>query len=82
VAHFYYPSNLGDWDWEDQVSRPTWTHSLQDPISKTTRAKCTGGVAQVAEYLLCKCEGLSSNPIPPPSKKKIRTWVALNGTGL
>jgi hypothetical protein len=29
------------------------THSSQDPISKITRAKWPGGVAQEVEYLLC-----------------------------
>jgi hypothetical protein len=39
---------------------------LRDPphISKITRAKWTGGVAQVVELLLCKHEVLSSNPNP------------------
>jgi hypothetical protein len=32
-------------------------------ISKITTAKWTGGVAQVVEHLLCKCEDLSSNPL-------------------
>jgi hypothetical protein len=27
-------------------------------------------VAQAIEYLLCKCEALSSNPVPPKEKKK------------
>jgi hypothetical protein len=35
---------------------------LQDPISNTISTKWTGGVAQVVEHLLCKCEALSSNP--------------------
>jgi hypothetical protein len=30
-------------------------------ISKRTRAKWTGGVAQVVKHLLCKCKALSSN---------------------
>jgi hypothetical protein len=41
---------------------------LETPISKTTRTKWTGGVAQAADCLLCKCETLSSNP--SPTKKK------------
>jgi hypothetical protein len=48
---------------------PVWTNSLQDPISKITKAKGTGGVAQAAEHMLCKCEALSSNPSSTPSKK-------------
>jgi hypothetical protein len=35
-----------------------------DPISEITRAKWTGGVAQVLECLLCKHETLSSNSSP------------------
>jgi hypothetical protein len=34
----------------------------QHPISKTTRAKRGGGVAQVIECLPTKCKALSSNP--------------------
>jgi hypothetical protein len=36
----------------------------ETPISKVTRAKWTGGVVQVVEHLLCKCEALSSKPSP------------------
>jgi hypothetical protein len=42
----------------------------QDPISKITRVKWTGGVAQVIEHLLCKCKVLRSNS--SPFKKKDR----------
>jgi hypothetical protein len=35
----------------------------ETPISRITRAKWTGGVAQVTEHLLCKYEALSSNSI-------------------
>jgi hypothetical protein len=34
----------------------------QDPISKTTKAKRTGGMTQVVEYFLSKCEALRSTP--------------------
>jgi hypothetical protein len=34
----------------------------ETPISKITRAKWTGGVAQVVECLLCKHEALRSTP--------------------
>jgi hypothetical protein len=40
---------------------------LRDPMSKTTRVKWTGGVAQVVERMLFKCQGQSSNP---STKKK------------
>jgi hypothetical protein len=39
------------------------------PISKITRTKRTGDVAQVVQHLLCKLKDLSSNP--SPVKKKI-----------
>jgi hypothetical protein len=51
----------------------------ETPISKITRAKWTGGMAQAIEHLLCKCEALSSNPsltkkkkilVPHPAKKE------------
>jgi hypothetical protein len=35
-----------------------------------TRAKWTGGMAQVAEHLFFKCEALSSNPIIMPKRRK------------
>jgi hypothetical protein len=40
------------------------------PSSKITKAKWTGGVAQTAEHLLCKCKALSSNPSPKQDEKK------------
>jgi hypothetical protein len=60
VAHAYNPSYLGSWDQEGCDSRSAWTNSLQELISKTARAKWTGGVAQVVERLLCKCKALRS----------------------
>jgi hypothetical protein len=42
---------------------------VRDPISKITRAKWTGGVAQVVEHLLCKA---SSSDFKPQSYKKIK----------
>jgi hypothetical protein len=44
---------LGGWSCKTSLGK------LWDPISKLTRAKWTGGVAQVVE--LCKYESLSSN---------------------
>jgi hypothetical protein len=41
-------------------------------ISKISRAKWTGGVAQVIRHLLFKCEAPSSNS-NPTKKKKFRT---------
>jgi hypothetical protein len=51
--------------------RPAWANCSQDSISKITKVKWTGGVAQAIECLLCKCEALSSNSIqtqPPPKQ--------------
>jgi hypothetical protein len=52
--------------WEAEIrktgSKPAWANSSQDPISKITRAKWTGGVAQAVGCLLCKCDTLSSYP--------------------
>jgi hypothetical protein len=50
---------------------PVQETSLRDPISKITRAKWTGGVAQAVEHLFCKCKALSSNP--SLTKKSIKT---------
>jgi hypothetical protein len=49
-------------------SRPGWANSSWDPISKITRTKWTGAVAQKVQHMLCKCKVLSSNP--SPTKKK------------
>jgi hypothetical protein len=35
----------------------------QDPISKITNAKRSGGVTEQEEYLPCKCKTLSSIPV-------------------
>jgi hypothetical protein len=45
MAHVCDPSYLGGRDREDHGLRPAWANSLQDPISKITRAKWTRGVA-------------------------------------
>jgi hypothetical protein len=50
--------------------RPAQANSSRDPISKITRAKWTGGTAQVVENLLCKNEALSSTLMPSKKKKK------------
>jgi hypothetical protein len=43
---------------------------LQDAISKITRAKWAGGMAQVVECLLFELEALSLNPSPDNNKKR------------
>jgi hypothetical protein len=53
---------MGGWDREDHDSRPAQANISQDPISKITTAKWTGGVTQAVEHLLCKHKGLSLNP--------------------
>jgi hypothetical protein len=53
---------LGGWDREDCSLRSAQEYSSQALISKITRAKWTGGLAQVVEWLLCKYEAPSSNP--------------------
>jgi hypothetical protein len=52
--------------------RPAGVNNSQDHIPKITRAKWTGGVAQVVESLLCKCKALSSNSSLIKKKKKER----------
>jgi hypothetical protein len=61
--------------WEAEMGR-IWGQPRQitceTPISKITRAKWTGGVAQTVESLLCKHEAPSSNPrITKKKKSKI-----------
>jgi hypothetical protein len=69
VAHAYNPSYLGGWDWEDCGLRPLKENSSQDPVSKVTRVKWTGGMAQGVQHVFCKHGTLSSNPSPT---KKIK----------
>jgi hypothetical protein len=42
----------------------------QNPISKITRAKRIGGMAQAVEYVPSKHKALSSNPNKPKKKSK------------
>jgi hypothetical protein len=67
VAHACNHSCLGNR--EDQSSNPAWTNSFQDPISKITRAKWIGGMAQAVECFLWKHEAWNSNPSPTGKKK-------------
>jgi hypothetical protein len=53
---------LGNEYQEDHGSRPAPANNSRDPaISKITRTKQTGGVAQAIEYLLCE---LTANTSP------------------
>jgi hypothetical protein len=45
-------------------------NNTQDPISKTTREKWTGSVAQAIDHLLYKHEALSSSP-----RKKKKSYL-------
>jgi hypothetical protein len=61
--------------WEAEIRRilslrPDWANSLKNFISKITRAKWTGGMAQAIECLLCKCKALSSNTSSTKKRKK------------
>jgi hypothetical protein len=53
--------------------RPAQANSSQDPISKITRAKWSGDVAQVVDPLPCKHE--FKTPVPPKKKKKKKNKV-------
>jgi hypothetical protein len=68
VAHTCNPSYLWGWDGEGCESGPAWANSSQDPVSKITRTKWTGGVAQVTE-----CKALSSHISPTKTKTKPAT---------
>jgi hypothetical protein len=70
VAHACNPRYSGGRDQDDYSSKPVWTNSLWYPISKNpTQKNRTGRVAEVVEYLLSKCEALSSNPNNEEKKK-------------
>jgi hypothetical protein len=61
--------------WEAEIRRITvgghpWQIVHETPIFKITRATETGGVAPVVEFLLCKCQALSSNQKKLKKKKK------------
>jgi hypothetical protein len=61
-------------DQEDHSLRPAQANSSRYSISKITKATWAGGVAQAVQYLLCKCEALSSNSSPTGGKKKKRQF--------
>jgi hypothetical protein len=51
-------------------SRIAQANTSPNLISKRTRAKWAGGMAQTVDCLLCKHEALNSNPSPTKKKKK------------
>jgi hypothetical protein len=69
VTHSYNPSYLEGWDLEDPGSRPVWANNSWDSISKTTRAKWIGAVAQAVELSEFELRVLSSNSSPTKKKK-------------
>jgi hypothetical protein len=66
VVHACYPST-------NRIGIQVGPGKRQDPISKITRAKRAGVVAQEVEYLFSKCKVLSLNPrtAPTPHKKNL-----------
>jgi hypothetical protein len=65
---------LGDWDQEDQSSRPTWANSLQDPIYKNKPE-------QVTECLLSIVKPTVQTLLPQKKKKKSQTlWDSIPDT--
>jgi hypothetical protein len=63
--------DTGEADQENGGWRPAQADSSKTPISKITRAKWTGGVAEAVEHLLCECEALSPTPLSPIKIKKL-----------
>jgi hypothetical protein len=55
--------------------RSAQANNSPDPISKITREKWIGSVAQAVQYLLFKLEALSSNP--SPTKKSLKVFLFL-----
>jgi hypothetical protein len=78
-AHACNPSYLGDWSQEDHGSRPPLATASRDPVSKITRAKRTGGLAQALERLLWSTKPWVQTLVPPRKKnnwKKVRLNTA------
>jgi hypothetical protein len=69
VVHACNSSYLGNRE-IGRIMVQTSLGKKRDPISKITRAKRAGGVAQVVEPLPSKCKALSSNPKTKKKKKK------------
>jgi hypothetical protein len=71
VVHACNPSYSGGRDQEDHGSKPAQANSLQDLILGKNPQK--SGLAElliVVEYMLSKCEALSSNATTTKKKKK------------
>jgi hypothetical protein len=66
VAHAYNSSYSGGRDQEDCGSKPAWTNSSQDPISKKSFTK-----RGLVEWL--KVEALSSSTSTAKKKEKKKT---------
>jgi hypothetical protein len=66
------PVILATWKakiWRNEIQDQTEQIVWETFISKITRAKCPGGVAQVIKYLLCKHKVLSSDTSTPFPQK-------------
>jgi hypothetical protein len=57
--------------------RPFWTNSHETPISRITKAKWTGGVAQVVERLLCKHKTLIKKPQSHQNQEEVLTKLGM-----
>jgi hypothetical protein len=71
VALIWNLTYSGGEDEEDHNSKQAQSNSLQDPTLKISTQNRAGRLAQVAEYLLGKCEALSSNPSNVKKKKPL-----------
>jgi hypothetical protein len=72
VAHACNPGTQEAEIRKIKVQSQPLANKLQNPISKIPNTKRTGRVGRVLEWLLSKCEALSSKktPVPPPPTKK------------
>jgi hypothetical protein len=70
VAHACNPSA-----WEAEIGKiMVW---FEDSLGKLfSRAQWTGGVAQVVEYMLCKCEVLAETPLSPKKNRVSLTYLS------
>jgi hypothetical protein len=82
VAHTYKPSYLGNRDQDDHALKTAWPNSLQHPIIKIARAKCTGCVAQLVQHLPASMKSWVQNTSPTKKILKIMSyWGNINING-
>jgi hypothetical protein len=70
VAHTCNANYVGGWHQNDWGSRPAQANNSKDIISEITRAKWTGGVAQVVREPALQVQRRVQNPSPTKKKKK------------